>query len=53
MKLKPIQEELLPNAVEILKTHGFLYLALETRVGKTPVSLMTAFQLTDKVLFAT
>ena len=53
MKLKPIQEQLVPLAVDVLRAHNYLYLALETRVGKTPVSLMAAFQLADKVLFAT
>ena len=53
MKLFPNQETLLSQALEVLKKYGFLYLTLETRVGKTPISIMAAFELANKVLFAT
>ena len=53
MKLFPNQEALLSQALDVLRKHGFLYLTLETRVGKTPISIMAAFELADKVLFAT
>lgn len=53
MKLFPHQEEILAQALDVLKKHRFLYLTLETRVGKTPISIMAAFEIADKVLFAT
>ena len=53
MKLFPNQEALLTQALEVLKRYRFLYLTLETRVGKTPISIMAAFELANKVLFAT
>ena len=42
VKLREYQENLISKAVEIVRSHGFVYLALETRTGKTPVSIMTA-----------
>jgi hypothetical protein len=53
MKLRDYQTELVGKAVAILNQHGFVYLTLETRTGKTPVSLMASFAIRKRVIFAT
>jgi len=53
MKLLPYQEEIMPKAIEVLRKHRFLYLTLETRIGKTPVSILAAYEFGNKVMFAT
>ena len=58
MKLRDYQEELVNKAVQTFGSHGFVYLALETRTGKTPVSIMAAVEIYRKtgapeILFVT
>ena len=58
MKLRDYQEELVNKAVQTFESHGFVYLALETRTGKTPVSIMAAVEIYRKtgapeILFVT
>lgn len=58
MKLRDYQTELVSKAVGILHRHRFIYLALETRTGKTPVSLMAAAEIAQdmgvsEILFCT
>ena len=42
MELRDYQKDLVESTVEILRKHRVAYLTLETRVGKTPVSLVAA-----------
>jgi hypothetical protein len=58
MKLRDYQVPLVQKAVDILRHHRFIYLALETRTGKTPVSLMAAAEIAQdmgvtEILFCT
>ena len=40
----PHQEELAPIALDILRQHAIVYLAMEERTGKTLISLLVAEQ---------
>jgi hypothetical protein len=56
--LKPYQAELVDRAVNVIHKNRMVYLAMETRTGKTPVSIMTAYHIASEignpsVLFAT
>ena len=42
MELRDYQKDLIESTVEVLRKHRVAYLTLETRVGKTPVSLVAA-----------
>jgi len=59
LHLLPYQHQTVEKAVKVCLAHHLCYLALETRTGKTPVSLMTAATLCQEhnypadVLFAT
>lgn len=58
MKLKPYQLQLTEKALAAINRHRLVYLAMETRTGKTPVSLLTAARTAlsepvDEVLFLT
>jgi hypothetical protein len=53
VKLRDYQAELVDKAVAILRSHRFVYLALETRTGKSPVSIMAASQISQDIIFAT
>lgn len=52
-QLQPYQEELVDRTVETLRANGVAYLCLETRVGKTPVSIVAASKLERPILFCT
>lgn len=54
MVLRDYQRKIVDQAVEILRQHGLVYLALEVRVGKTITSLATAEEYGAKrILFVT
>ena len=54
MELRNYQKTILEEAKSIINHHGFVYLALEMRLGKTAISLMLAKELECKsVLFVT
>lgn len=58
MILTKYQEDLIEQAVEIARIHRLVYLAMETRTGKTPVSISAAYALAreydfDEIVFAT
>lgn len=54
MELRQYQKEIVDNGVGILRNHGFLYLAMEVRTGKTLTSLSIAEEVGAKaVLFLT
>lgn len=53
MELTEYQNELVSEGWEVMHRHNFLYLALETRVGKTPISLTIAGRLNLPILFLT
>lgn len=58
MKLTSFQQDMVDKALPILEKHRLVYLALETRTGKTPVSIMICQKLAyatpfRKVLFCT
>lgn len=58
MKLTPFQQDMVDKALPILNKHRLVYLALETRTGKTPVSIMLCHKfayatLFHKILFCT
>jgi len=54
MKLRDYQQEIVTRGVDILRNHGFLYLAMEVRTGKTLTSMSIAEELcAQKVLFLT
>lgn len=49
MKLKQYQEQLIDKALAVLYRHRLVYLAMETRTGKTPVSLLTAARIAQDI----
>lgn len=54
MEYRQYQKEIIEKGLGILKTHRFLYLAMEVRTGKTLTSLGLAERLNCKnVLFIT
>ena len=55
MKLTEFQQDMVDKALPILEKHRLVYLALETRTGKTPVSIMlcSLLDINAKVLFCT
>ena len=55
MKYRDYQTSIINKSVEVLKQHGFVYLAMEVRTGKTLTSLGIAnmFSETKNVLFVT
>lgn len=58
MHLTQYQADLVEQAVKVIHAHRLVYLAMETRTGKTPVSIMTAYQIASElgnmsVLFST
>ena len=54
MTLRDYQVRISDEAVEILKEHGLVYLAMEPRTGKTLTSIVTAYKVgAKKVLFVT
>ena len=54
MTLRDYQIRISDQAVDILKEHGLVYLALEPRTGKTLTSIVTAYKFGAKnVLFVT
>ena len=54
LKLRDYQEDISNRAVDILREHGLVYLALEPRVGKTLTAFATAFKYGAKsLLFVT
>lgn len=54
MELRQYQKEIVDKGVGILRNHGFLYLAMEVRTGKTLTSLSIAEEVGAKaVLFLT
>ncbi len=54
MTLRDYQIRISDQAVEILKEHGLVYLAMEPRTGKTLTSIVTAYKFGAKnVLFVT
>jgi len=54
MEYRPYQLDIIKKGTEIIKTHGFLYLAMEVRTGKTLTSLGICRDLGVKdVLFLT
>jgi len=54
IQLRDYQESIVNKATEVIKNHGFVYLAMEVRTGKTLTSLSIASKLKAKnVLFIT
>ena len=55
MKLTRFQQDMVDRALPILQKHRLVYLALETRTGKTPVSIMLCalLNINAKVVFCT
>ena len=53
LELTDYQNELAAEGWGVMQQHNFLYLALETRVGKTPISLTIAGRLNLPILFLT
>lgn len=55
MKYRDYQTDIINKSVEVLKQHGFVYLAMEVRTGKTLTALGIAnmFSETKNVLFVT
>jgi len=53
MILTPTQHRLVNDAIAILSQNGIAYLCFETRVGKTPVSVLTAAHTNLPILFIT
>lgn len=49
MKLKEYQKSLVEEAINIIHTHSMVYLAMETRTGKTPVSIMAASYIANEI----
>ena len=45
IEFRDYQKEIITQGTEILKTHGFLYLAMEVRTGKT----LTSLGISDKI----
>ena len=54
MELRQYQKEIVAKGVDIIRNHGFLYLAMEVRTGKTLTSMSIAEELgAQSVLFLT
>ena len=54
MKLRQYQSDIVEKGTEVLKKHGFLYLAMEVRTGKTLTSLAMSLALpVHNLLFIT
>ena len=55
MKYRDYQTDIINKSIEVLKQHGFVYLAMEVRTGKTLTALGIAnmFSETKNVLFVT
>ena len=54
MKLRDYQEEIISKGTDVITEHGFVYLAMEVRTGKTLTSLGIAKQMgANRVLFIT
>jgi len=54
MKLRDYQEEIISKGIDVIAEHGFVYLAMEVRTGKTLTSLGIAKEMGAKrVLFIT
>ena len=54
IQLRDYQERIVSKATEVINQHGFVYLAMEVRTGKTLTSLSIATELrAKKVLFIT
>ena len=54
MKYRDYQIQIIESGVNIIKTHGFLYLAMEVRIGKTITALGILGELyLDSILFVT
>ena len=54
MKFRDYQEEIIDKGVDVLGEHGFVYLAMEVRTGKTLTSLGIAKEMgATRVLFIT
>ena len=45
MKLRDYQEEIISKGTDVITEHGFVYLAMEVRTGKTLTSLGIAKQM--------
>ena len=54
MQFRDYQQDIINRGVDIVSTHGFLYLAMEVRTGKTLTSLGICERLNiENVLFLT
>ena len=54
MQFRDYQQDIISRGADIISTHGFLYLAMEVRTGKTLTSLGICQQLNvENVLFLT
>ena len=54
MKFRKYQSEIIQSGLSIIKTYGFLYLAMEVRTGKTITALGIYDQLgLESILFVT
>jgi len=54
MKLRDYQEEIISKGIDVIGEHGFVYLAMEVRTGKTLTSLGIAKEMgANRVLFIT
>ena len=52
MKLRDYQEEIISKGIDVIGEHGFVYLAMEVRTGKTLTSLGIAKEMgANRVLF--
>jgi hypothetical protein len=49
MKLKEYQKSLVEKAINIIHKQRMVYLAMETRTGKTPVSIMAASYIANEI----
>jgi len=49
MKLKEYQKSLVEQAINIIHKQRMVYLAMETRTGKTPVSIMAASYIANEI----
>ena len=54
VEYRPYQKEIIKRGSEVLREHGFVYLAMEVRTGKTLTSLGIAEEVgAENVLFLT
>ena len=54
IQLRDYQKSIVEKATEVIQRHGFVYLAMEVRTGKTLTSLSIASNIkAQKVLFIT